>query len=89
MFSYIGDYKISKRENIQNLNPLGLGKLLIYNNGKITITRKKKDGFFFSKQSLSMSWPTLSLSLSKSWPTLSLVVWAGYGPITEPVMDIR
>ncbi|WZZ33413.1 hypothetical protein YC2023_016814 [Brassica napus] len=45
----------SKKESIQNLNPLGLRKLLIHNNGKITITRKMKDGFHFSKPLLSLS----------------------------------
>ena len=73
MFPYIGNYKISKKESIQNLNPLGLGKLLIHNNGKITITKKRKDSFLFYK-------PPLSLFLSKSWPTPSLGIWAGYGP---------
>ena len=31
-------------ESIQNLNIIGLGKLLIHNNGKITSIRKRKDG---------------------------------------------
>ncbi|WZZ31690.1 hypothetical protein YC2023_015091 [Brassica napus] len=74
------DYKISKKESIQNLNPGGLGKLLIHNNGKITITRKRKDGFLFSKPPFSLS---LSLSLNRG--RLSLGGWAGYG---HPLIDL-
>ena len=78
-------------ESIQILNPLGLGKLLIHNNGKITITRKKKDGFLFSKPPLSLHVMADSLSLSPSPGQLSL--WL-YGPIMDragyghPLIDL-
>ena len=52
-------------ESIQNLNSLGLGKLLIHNNEKITSTRKKERVSFspsFVAASLSPGVGSLSLS---------------------------
>ena len=80
MFPYIGDYKISKKKSIQNLNSLGLGKLLIHNNRKITITRKKERRFPFSPSRLSLSPCRGQLSLSLWLGRLSL-----YGPVIDRI----
>ena len=69
-------------ESIQNLNSLGLGKLLIHNNEKITSTRKRK-GFPF----LQALWPPLSL-LKSALSLLSLGLrpslhLLGIGPVLD------
>ena len=69
-------------KSIQNLNSLGLGKLLIHNNGKIASTRKRK-GFPF----LQALWPSLSPEVGSLSPfsrasavSPSSRYWAGLGP---------
>ncbi|KAF3489110.1 hypothetical protein F2Q69_00054964 [Brassica cretica] len=60
-------------KSIQNLNSLGLGKLLIHNNGKITSTRKKERvSFSPSFVAASLSLEVVSLSLLSLGLRLSL-----------------
>ena len=77
-------------ESIQNLNQLGLGKLVINNMERVQIQGKRKYGFLFSKLHgrlfLSLSPSRGRLSLSKIGSSLSKCMsrlWTG------PVMYIH